>query len=79
MSLHKGIEAIIDTLPEGFQYRIIYDQGAKLGRWRIIAVDKLYRDVFGGAGKTLDEAKEMLQAEHDRGEWWKYEHRTDGN
>jgi len=67
MSLHKGMEAVLSELPEGFQYRITYDQSAKHGRWRIVAVDKQYRDVFGGAGATLDEARDMVHAETSGG------------
>ena len=70
MSLHKGMEAVLGELPKGFHYRITYDQSAKHGRWRIVAVDNKHRDAFGGSGATLEEARDMVRSEYKRNDWW---------
>jgi hypothetical protein len=52
---------LIDELPDTYFYRVTYDQGARMGRWRIIAVEKgTYRDVIGTSAPSIPDARRQL-------------------
>lgn len=80
MSLEQNVMELLEELPDDHLYRITYDQGARMGRWRIIAIDKkTFKDVFGGAGSSIVEARDQLQAVRDSSLRWNEQSANDAS